>query len=711
MHIHVLKWMKSLFATATISSDIKYEINEIFKSFVYAKDEFDFNGKLEEWNKVVDQDVLVRLGTGEHAHYVSLADYYEKNWAPIRHMWAWCERKRLPIGEENTNNRLECAFRKLKEDLKMSNIGEVTIEVAVMSVVRWAELKLLDAVTQAQRKDIRIYEENPDLQLEYDNAVMELNETGVLAFRKSLELLKKFETKMFITEEGVIEKFSTKTTESNEDEVNEKIYRASETYCSCTKWHQSHFVCRHILFFRREKKLPLFQKNLFSEYFHRERYGDLDVKINENKECIEMNGDMEQIEDEDVEDNTFVLTPEEKFKISNDITSELRELFCHFGTEQFTTYMWELEVVKRRVRRGLSMISATAKVTNNKEMDVVNLDKGVQVENFEGEKFKFLEIIRKKGRPKYSGAGKLKFPKPKKRLLPSKKLSEESVVSDAITVTDTDVSVDQLDNWSEHICLAPPVPGQPSDNIITKFDYAHLAPKSYVTTTTINWWLSLLDKQYTLRASKNIRPVLVLCTEFYQKLEAWDLDTGMPDKNNGLQKWTESAQLWHGGSRIVILPLCWREHFYTLVAVLDNRQPMLYILESIGGHYANIPPYTDKFCSYLQLLREEQEGNGPGFKSMFLTVPRQKEGSNDCGMFCLKFIEMILENPDDFEIRARNNDFRHWFDIDTVDVKRKELVARIDQLAVEQRMPGGRILFVCREKKLPCTFIERSMVI
>ena len=109
-----------------------------------------------------------------------------------------------------------------------------------------------------------------------------------------------------------------------------------------------------------------------------------------------MNGDMEQIEDEDVEDNTFVLTPEEKFKISNDITSELRELFCHFGTEQFTTYMWELEVVKRRVRRGLSMISATAKVTNNKEMDVVNLDKGVQVENFEGEKFKFLEIIRKK---------------------------------------------------------------------------------------------------------------------------------------------------------------------------------------------------------------------------------------------------------------------------------------------------------------------------
>ena len=273
----------------------------------------------------------------------------------------------------------------------MSNIGEVTIEVAVMSVVRWAELKLLDAVTQAQRKDIRIYEENPDLQLEYDNAVMELNETGVLAFRKSVELLKKFESKMLITEDGVIEKFSKKISESNEDEVNEKIYRASETCCSCTKWHQSHFVCRHILFVRREKKLPLFQKNLFSEYFHRERYGDLDVKMNENKECIEINGDMEQIIDKDVEDNTFVLTPEEKFKISSNITSELRELFCYFGTEQFTTYMWELEVLKRKVRRGLSMISSTAKVTDdNKVIDMAILDKNVQVENFEAEKFKFI---------------------------------------------------------------------------------------------------------------------------------------------------------------------------------------------------------------------------------------------------------------------------------------------------------------------------------
>ena len=60
-------------------------------------------------------------------------------------------------------------------------------------------------------------------------------------------------------------------------------------------------------------------------------------------------------------------------------------------------------------------------------------------------------------------------------------------MSDAISVTDTDVSMDQPEIWTEHICLAPPVPGQPSDNVITKFDYAHLAPKSYVTTTTMNW--------------------------------------------------------------------------------------------------------------------------------------------------------------------------------------------------------------------------------
>lgn len=731
-----------------VSREKRYELNLAFRALVYARDEQEFMASLDIWEKQA-QGVEVRIGAGEQALYVSLSEYYEKNWASVQHMWARFERKALPLGEEHTNNRLERTFGVLKADLKMCNTGDVTIEVAVLHIIAWAERKLVEAYTQAQRKEMQIYDRDPEVQQEYKKASVELNDTGCLAFRKSMELMKKCESKMIVVEEGVREKFSRKKgvddsdTEDEEDEYEEKTYKTSVTECSCTRWHQDCFACRHILFLRRERKLPLFTKEIFAEYFFRERNSDLDVKIEEDRDRLEIK-DVEP-DNDDHEDgaDAFVLEPEVKFTIARDLTSELRELLCYHGTEQFTKYMWELEVMKRRVRRGLPMMNSNARrfkavqdtgaivdeagAATSKNVDTE--DSGGQVVDVEAERFEFEKIIRKKGRPKHSGAGKLQFPKPKRTSTHVKKPSKgvvgkvaESVLpmaksvlpmaksvlpmAETVVLSDTEVSLDDQDSWTQQICLAPPVPGQIGDNVITKLDYASLAPGSFVTASTVNWWLRLLDHQYAVLGDQDVRPVLVLSTEFYQQMERWDPAIGVLDENLGLQYWTERARLWQGGSRLVILPACWRSHFYALVAVLDPNQPMLYILESLGGQFARIPPFAKKLCSFLQLLRTEENEECLAFKTVFVTVPRQKPNSNNCGMFCLKFIELILERPEEFEQRAKDRDLSDWFPVDCVDSKRMELIQHINQLASDQRQPGGEMA----EKRLALPLLQPSVV-
>ena len=70
--------------------------------------------------------------------------------------------------------------------------------------------------------------------------------------------------------------------------------------------------------------------------------------------------------DSDDEQDEYILEPQEKYKIANDMVKELGDLLCHFGTPEFRQYMWELELIKRRVRRGCSMIGTTKTVSNTK---------------------------------------------------------------------------------------------------------------------------------------------------------------------------------------------------------------------------------------------------------------------------------------------------------------------------------------------------------
>jgi len=127
-------------------------------------------------------------------------------------------------------------------------------------------------------------------------------------------------------------------------------------------------------------------------------------------------------------------------------------------------------------------------------------------------------------------------------------------------------------------------------------------------------------------------------------------------------------------------------------AVLDSEQPRLYTLESIGGVFARVPPLAEKLCRYLQLLKTGLGTECPNFEFIMVDVPRQKRGSNDCGLFGIKFVEMILQDSGEFEDRANRGLLQNWFSVDTVDTKRQELAAHVRQLAVDQRQPGGEMV-------------------
>ena len=102
-------------------------------------------------------------------------------------------------------------------------------------------------------------------------------------------------------------------------------------------------------------------------------------------------------------------------------------------------------------------------------------------------------------------------------------------------------------------------------------------------------------------------------------------------KELGILQWLNYS---HNSPKIVLLPVCWQDHFYLLVAVMDVNMPVIHILESIGGSYATTPPMTVTFGQVLRCVLGSSLQND--FKLNFLDVPRQPPGSNDCGLYLMK---------------------------------------------------------------------------
>ena len=98
-----------------------------------------------------------------------------------------------------------------------------------------------------------------------------------------------------------------------------------------------------------------------------------------------------------------------------------------------------------------------------------------------------------------------------------------------------------------------------------------------------------------------------------------------------------------------------------------------------------------QFRALLLWLRDQDSENGPDFVTSIPSVPRQREASNNCGLFLCQNVELILDGPKRFEDLARHGMLGNWYSVQSVDGKRRQVAGQIQQLAEDQRLPGGEL--------------------
>ena len=225
---------------------------------------------------------------------------------------------------------------------------------------------------------------------------------------------------------------------------------------------------------------------------------------------------------------------------------------------------------------------------------------------------------------------------------------------------------------------------------ITLRDFSTLAPGESVSDCVVDFCGRLLRHQHEGKASDGPR-VLILSTELGTILRLWG-EKGEPgsDPPDIVKAWTYGQQLWEDeGPRLLIVPTCYNMHFYALVALLDRAAPRVFVLESIGGLYAVPPPETYQLINLLQWQKAQAGLEFVGIAPTVLKVPRQERGSNNCGLYCLRFMEEIVEEPEYFEVGALLDNLDDWFSRRTVENKREEIAGNLKYLSTVQRGPGG----------------------
>ena len=334
----------------------------------------------------------------------SLTNYYNRNWLNCTDMWTKHQRRHLPLCDEHTTNRLERAFKTMKLELSAGNIGSVSMERAVGQLVDWAEHKVEDGYTTAQRRIMQIFDEEPAMREVYREVAKVLNDTGCLQFKRSIEQMREHQEKMYV--EG-----DDRLTEVYRDDGEEtaKSYNTTDLSCNCTYWKNWSCPCRHILFSRQNRGLPLFEKRLFPAFCWIQRVDDLDAGREEEND-VEVNNVFVDLPSDTGEENV-VLNAQQKFNIIRPRMERLTNMICRFGMNQFAALVSDLDVIEKRVRSGQRMLPPIQESVRPVDVQTeTNIGKKNETpeagENADsgnkktGLAFRFLKEIKSRGRPR-----------------------------------------------------------------------------------------------------------------------------------------------------------------------------------------------------------------------------------------------------------------------------------------------------------------------
>ncbi|KAG3048638.1 hypothetical protein PC121_g19369 [Phytophthora cactorum] len=136
-HFYVLKWLRKAVRDdkkyGTYSSEGLKQMNSCVPNMVYSKFESELQGQADEFKMLVCRGGRIELW-----------ENFETNWMRSKEKWVTLYRTNLPHFPNNTNNRLENFFGKLKADLDSS----MNMKQCLYSVIRYQRRKEDEYVTR-----------------------------------------------------------------------------------------------------------------------------------------------------------------------------------------------------------------------------------------------------------------------------------------------------------------------------------------------------------------------------------------------------------------------------------------------------------------------------------------------------------------------------------------------------------------------------------
>ena len=168
---HTLKYMKTLFSTIPDVVEVKHEVMNQFKKVLDSNTEEIFEEETAIFEDLIEN---VQVKTGDK--YVSLKDYYIKNWKSCSLMWVKCYRKNLPLLGDNTTNRIENRFRNLKLSITDTFKSIPNTPTALIHLVTFADDHLKEKYLTGTKKALRIYSSNPQIRKLSEEASLLLND-------------------------------------------------------------------------------------------------------------------------------------------------------------------------------------------------------------------------------------------------------------------------------------------------------------------------------------------------------------------------------------------------------------------------------------------------------------------------------------------------------------------------------------------------------
>ena len=722
---HVLKWLKSLFSSAKaqdeslpVDHDKKVEIMEAFREVLYAHSDDKCAEKEKQFMEIIDS-IDIRVGYGDKAHYVDLLQYYIKNWANCEDMWKTSKRKAIVgLEDENTNNRLERLWRTMKEYLLHMSSGQMSICRAVSMLVKFCEERLEEKYTWDRRHKMRLPHSDPMVKAEYALAAEKLNDRGMIKFKESMEAMLSREGRLdiFMSEDGeegvkelfkkiskvVEEEFVNEAVEEMFDEVDfddneefdddfeegdhtyvktnrnqsSKVYQTNASKCTCSWSFRAGAPCRHVLFLRKNKGMNMFDITLFNQHFSKERNLDLDRKmedINLVEDKNEENNNIQVDPDSEIEPEVKpkVLSRNKKFGMINPVAERLVEAILRCGTKRVEQCRDELEICLENVRNGRSLLHLPKEEL---KLDQDSMD--IMEENGENAKE---EKPRKKFDLDWQASvkiGKLGRSRQSKVHFKSKEKGSKRKREPSVKKRKVEARVSTLIPTNPIICSYPPSSAQPRQNAVYMEEYLCLRPRMCIPIEVVDFKLRHLQPQ-----GPGGQTVWLMSSVLGHFLSGrwWESPT--------LMEQLEPARLYQdGGCKIVFLSWCEHMHFFGIVAVC-GPQDRMYVMESIGGYKE--PKGAAILRHFLRDVRAKNKWAPVDIITTTIEVPKQEVGSMDCGVYLLENAAMILRDPEEFCIRAAQNDLKFWYPRDQVVGRREELALLLKSLGEEQRNHGG----------------------